>query len=92
MRAAHEKEEQRIKSLEHVEALKDKLLKARALALIESVAANEMVPGMKIGNAEEAEGDEEGAEGDEPLPPKKMPARKTKQQRRKAERLRAEVS
>ncbi|KAL1948397.1 hypothetical protein VTO73DRAFT_12472 [Trametes versicolor] len=91
LRAAHEKEEQRIKSLEHVEALKDKLLKARALALIESVAANEMVPGMKIGNAEEAEGDEdEGAEGDEPLPPKKMPARKTKQQRRKAERLRAE--
>lgn len=79
--------------MEHVEALKDKLLKARALALIASVEANEMVPGMKIGNAEEGEDEEdEGAEGDEPLPPKKMPARKTKQQRRKAERLRAEAS
>ncbi|KAI0372350.1 P60-like protein [Pilatotrama ljubarskyi] len=91
LRAAHEKEEQKLKGAAELEALKAQLEKARKVAAAEAAAAQGVAPGMKVDEAAEGQADEaEGAEGSEPLPPKKMPARKTKQQRRKAERLRAE--
>ncbi|KAI0672234.1 P60-like protein [Trametes maxima] len=88
LQAAHEKEEQRLKAGEELEALKAKLDKARTVATAEAMAALNGVPGMKIDEVAEEHADEDDAA--EPLPPKKMPSRKTKQQRRKAERLRAE--
>ncbi|KAI0357644.1 P60-like protein [Trametes cingulata] len=91
LRAAHEKEEQKLKSAEEVEALKAQLDKARKVAAAEAAAAQGVAPGMKVDEITEDQAEEaEVAEGSEPLPPKKMPTRKTKQQRRKAERLRAE--
>ncbi|KAI0634326.1 P60-like protein [Trametes polyzona] len=90
LRAAHEKEEQKLKSMEELEALKAKLDQARAVANAEAAAAQGSAPGMKVDEPAEAQEDAEAADGSEPLPPKKMPGRKTKQQRKKAERLRAE--
>ncbi|KAI0772923.1 P60-like protein [Trametes elegans] len=89
LRAAHEKEEKRVKNAEETEAAKAKLAKARAVAAAE--AAEGVAPGMTVDEPVDGAADEAPAtQSSEPLPPKKMPERKTKQQRRKAEKLRAE--
>ncbi|KAI8989067.1 ribosome biogenesis protein Nop53/GLTSCR2 [Trametes punicea] len=91
LRAAHEKEERKLKSAEELKELQAKLEKARAVAAAEEAASQGVAPGMKVDEPTEAQADDDQAgEGAESLPPKKMPSRKTKQQRRKAERLRAE--
>ncbi|KAI9056471.1 P60-like protein [Trametes sanguinea] len=91
LRAAHEKEERKLKSLEELKELQAKLDQARAVSTAEAAAAQGVAPGMKIDEPVEGQADEEeGVDGAEPPPPKKMPTRKTKQQRKKAERLRAE--
>ncbi|CDO68606.1 hypothetical protein BN946_scf184996.g37 [Trametes cinnabarina] len=93
LRAAHEKEVQKLKSQEELRELQAKLDRARAVSTAEQMAAQGVAPGMKVDVPAEAPADEEeeeGAEPADPLPPKKMPTRKTKQQRKKAERLRAE--
>ena len=95
-RAANEVEEQKLKGVDELEAMKAKMEKARKVAAAEAAAhiAVGVAPGMTVqevaDQAEEAE-ETEGVEGAEPPPPKKMPERKTKQQRKKAEKLRAEV-
>ncbi len=94
LRAANDVEEQKLKGVDELEAMKAKMEKARRVAYAEGVVhiAVGVAPGMTVPEVvDQAEEEEEREDGVEPLPPKKMPERKTKQQRKKAEKLRAEV-
>lgn len=92
MRSAHEVEEQKLKSVDELEAVKAKIEQARKAAAADEAVASTVgvAPGMTVDQPVEAE--EEEDPNAEPLPPKKMPERKTKKQRKTAERLRAEVT
>ena len=93
LRAANEVEEQKLKGVDELEAMKAKMEKARQVAAAEAAAhiAVGVAPGMTVQEVADQAEEAEETEGAEPPPPKKMPERKTKQQRKKAEKLRAEV-
>ena len=93
LRTANDVEEQKLKGVDELEAMKAKMETARRVAAAEEAVhtAVGVAPGMTVPEIAD-QADEEGREkGQEMLPPKKMPERKTKQQRKKAEKLRAEV-
>ncbi|PSS34225.1 hypothetical protein PHLCEN_2v1735 [Hermanssonia centrifuga] len=86
LRTAHEIEERRVKEAEEMAKTKEKMEKARRVAVAEDVLG--FAPGMTV---QEVEGDDTIVDGtEEVMPTKKIPERKTKQERRKAEKLRAE--
>lgn len=89
-------EEQKLKGVDELEAMKAKMENARRIASAEAAVhiAVGIAPGMtvpEVVDQVEEDGEQEREDGADPLPPKKMPERKTKQQRKKAEKLRAEV-
>ncbi|PIL29159.1 hypothetical protein GSI_09208 [Ganoderma sinense ZZ0214-1] len=91
LRTANDVEEQKLKGVDKLEAMKAQMENARRIASAEASVhtAVGVAPGMTVPEVVD-HGEEEREDGAEPLPAKKMPERKTKQQRKKAEKLRAE--
>ncbi|THH00270.1 hypothetical protein EW026_g2235 [Hermanssonia centrifuga] len=79
-------EERRVKEAEEMAKTKEKMEKARRVAVAEDVLG--FAPGMTV---QEVDGEDTIIDGtEEVIPTKNIPERKTKQERRKAEKLRAE--